>query len=1267
MKFTKWKIIGTIAGLLFLSVAGVSVAASYKEKAFDPGAYEERDRKDNQILFPGEDISLGDDEQKNDSELWQQNENSDENKKPEDRPSSSVLFQTMKVADDAAQNDDIPQDDEQSPQTDNDIIYTPGSQDDPKIPSAHKKEDPQTDHNQPQIKPTKNPSDGNGGKNDGRKDPNKDDGNGNNEKPGLPDTPDTPDTPVTPSQTPDTPSSGQTDPSDNNDNKTDDKDDTGNTETPEKPSHQDPDTTTPTLPKDDTMIDADPYPGDGKLDIKDEEDYKRYGLKIIGLRDIDDSINSFYMGEYLNDQRVLCSVIVYVCEDGVPKYRLTELSDNFKLGKYPEQVTGDKVPLTFYFRPGAGYDWIEETYNAEVLYSAKLLLLDLDNQEIFKQILVPKDEPKIALASCYYDVAGNGLPGFGMEDDPISKLFLGWSETENGKSVGPLYTVEKTGAQVLYALPTAEVPASMKAGWEYAFFYLGDASCYTRIQVLTNADAVDGVLTIPEGIQALDLTYEFDPDTWFPKYFTCDTMKIPDSLLFLTMTNTGEDQEDDYTFDVTRSYETGENNMHYAAYDGVLYNREKTQILSIPGEMKEITIPEQAESVHFTYGNALQEIHFTADKPIAANFSTVSDATIYVPTESYLKYLSAWGKNPGGSNRLVASGEETPVFTEDDTAIYSEDGKTLLSVKNSVSGVYIVKEGVEKIAEGALENCGSIELLLLPKSLKELESKSLSENAPQKILLLGTTPPAIAEDSFSADSVVQVETVAKADYEAAFEELLPDSGQMIDRIFSYVVKEDGYSYLTEEEDEIYPADALLISVPEDITVFNEQSLQDVKLTEIAPEVFSDCTGLKIVELPAGLTKIGEGAFKGCSSLQAFLSHESDYLEIGYGAFDDTLAFRFAAFDAMKLNSYTYYGMASWYGNCNGTGNINIDRFSPSYYMVDMAGGKILYGVGTDEKGNPADNCYVLGVTDDITGVVHLEDHATEIAGYVFRNCMNPFTVEGLDHLIAIGDYAFESSGIQGDITMNGGLVYLGSSAFRYCSGITSVQLDGTGFNNGIYQQPFGLYAFEYCNNLAKVEITGSGSYDIGSEAFAGCASLQEIRIAESAGIQKIGYSAFASTPITSITLPQTVNEIDYGAFDMCNDLKKIHLLSQTPPRLGNYSIGMAFTFGDLRVTEDYITVPAGSGQDYVDVWKYYMLGYPPEYGDDLTEDQLTESENLVRRILGLPEKEKEEEEEVPSVSENDIDTNTEINGNTDDLPVTVSENATEQITQEDRP
>ena len=1246
----KWKIIGAVAGLIFLSVAGVSVAASYKEKDFDPGAYEDRNRKDNQILFPGQDISLGDEEQENDSELWQQDKNADEDKKPEDRPSSSVLFQTMKVADDGAQNDNAQQEEQQDPQNDNDVIYTPGSQTDPKIPSAHKKDDQTTDNEQPQVKPTKTPSDGNGGKDDGKKDPNKDDGNGNNDKPGTPDTPDTPDTPVTPTPTPDVPSTDPTDPSDNSDNKNDDKDkdDKGDTEDPEKPSHEDPDTSVPTLPKDDTVIDADPYPGDKDLDIK-EDDYKKYSLKIIGLRDSEDMVNSLYMGEYLNDQRVFCSVLVYVCEDDVPKYRLTELDDNFKLGSYPEQVTEDKVPLTFYFRPSAEYDWIEAEYDAEVIYSAKLLLKDLDNQETYKQVLVPKDDPQIPLASYYYDVAGHNVLGF--EADPIERLFLGWSETENGDSVGPLYEVTKTGAQVLYARQGEPLSEPTKADWQYAYFMLGDMPYYVRIQVLTNAEATDGVLTIPDGVQALDLEYGFDM-FWTPVYETCDTIKIPDSVMFLSTADTGEDQEDYFTFVVNKAYEVGKNNPYYAAEDGILYNHEKTQILSVPRETEKLTVAEQVESVHFIDGNALQEIHFTADKPIAVNFSQVNNATIYVPTESYLKYLSAWGKNPGGTNRLVASGEETPVFTEDDTAIYSEDGKTLLSVKSNVSGVYVVKEGVEKIAEGALDNCGSIELLLLPKSLKELESKSLSGNAPQKILLLGTTPPSIAKDSFSADSVVQVETVAKTAYEAAFAELLPDGGQMIDRIFSYVAKEDGYSYLTEEEDEIYPADALLISVPEDITSFTEQSLPEVQLTEIAPGAFAGCTRLHIAELPAGLQKIGAEAFSGCSSLEGIISYETEMLEIGNEAFADTYSLRFAAFNAYYLDSYDYWGTAAWFGVNNGIGYYSINRYSPNYYLEDMAGGKLLYGVAVDENGNPTDDLYLVGATTDIAGTVKLEENTFEITDKVFQGCSNPFTVEGLEKLAAIDDYAFESSGIQGDITLGGDLIYLGSSAFRYCSRITGLTMDGSSLDKTVFSSPFGLYAFEYCTALEQVKIVGDGEFDISSEAFAGCTSLTSIFLKESTGIRRIGYSAFVQTAITSLELPACVDEISYGAFDACVNLTEIRLASEVPPALTGYSTGWEFTFGEIGAEEGFIKVPEGAEQDYIDVWKYEILGYTIFDMDDLTEEQLLEGENRVRRILGLPEK---EEEEVPSVSENDIAAGTDEN--TDDLPVTVSENA----------
>lgn len=1230
-------------GLVFLSAACVSVAASYKEKAFDPGAFTGRDRKENQILFPGQDVSLGQDEQQSDSELWQQNEDAEENKKPEDKPSSSVLFQTMKVADNTANSETVPQEEQSQPQ--NDVIYQQGGSDDPKTPSSYKKPDGNADSDKPHAEPSKRPSD-NGGGSDNKPG---DNGGGKDNKPGDSNepSPDTPDTPVTPSPAPSGEPARPDDNTGGNKSDTEDKKDTDKPDEPEEPSRKDPDPTVPTLPGNDYVYkDVDEYPGSDKIDIKDEEDYKRYSLKVIGILDSEDAINSLYMGEYLNDQRVLCSVLVYVCEDGKPKYRLMELDDNFKLGSYPEQITEDVVPLTFYFRPDEKHDWITCEYEAGIIYSAKLLLMDQENKEIYKQVLVPKNNTTVAMLEYYYGEAGNGLAGFGDEADTVGKPFRGWSETENGESVGNFYDVTKTGAQTLYALPETELPEGAEAEWQYVFLNHHDASYYTRVQVLTKAEPEDGVLTIPDGIQVADLPADVDWDTWEIIYTTCDTMKLPASLLYLSTTDTTENQEDTFNFRVNKAYEVAEDNINYAAEDGILMNQEKTQILSIPLEREKVIVPEGVTNVHFSMDNQIKEIHFTDEKPANASFASLYDAKIYVPTSSYLRYLSAWGKNPGGTSQLLAEGASVEEFTEDDTAIYSADGKTLLAVKSGVNGVYIVKEGVEKIAESAFENCGTINLLLLPESLKELESKSLLTNAPEKILFLGMTPPLVQDDSFADTSILQVETASKEAYEKAFAKAA-SAEQMINRVFSYNETEDGYQYLEEEEDETYPASALLLAAPSDITSFTEDSIPGISLTEIAPCVFADHTSLRLVELPAGLTKIGKEAFAGCSSLEGVLSYEPDQLEICENAFANTDAMRFAAFDALYLDSYFYYGSAHWYGNCNGTGTIySIDRFSPYYYLEDAEVGQLLFGQATDEYNNATDENYLLGATSDVQGTITLSDKTTEIAGYVFNGCANPFTVEGLDHVIAVGDYAFNASGIQGEITLGSRLVYLGSFAFHSCNGLTGVTLDGSMLSRKVYEMPFGSSTFSYCSNLTYVNIVGEGFYDIGNEAFYGCMSLQDVSIAESAGIHRVGYAAFAGTGITTLELPASVDDIGYGVVSQCWQFEKMILHSTQPPILSAYDPHWAFEFADT-VEENYIKVPEGAEQDYIDLWKYYLIGYTPEEADELTGEELLESENRARRILGISL----EEEEDPSVSGNDIDA--------DAVAVTVSGNAAE--------
>ena len=58
-------------------------------------------------------------------------------------------------------------------------------------------------------------------------------------------------------------------------------------------------------------------------------------------------------------------------------------------------------------------------------------------------------------------------------------------------------------------------------------------------------------------------------------------------------------------------------------------------------------------------------MHFLSETPGNYDFSGIFGATIYVPADVYLKYLAAWGKDPGGNgNRLAADGESDNEFVE---------------------------------------------------------------------------------------------------------------------------------------------------------------------------------------------------------------------------------------------------------------------------------------------------------------------------------------------------------------------------------------------------------------------------------------------------------------------------------------------------------------------------------------------------------------------------------------------------------------------------
>ena len=152
----------------------------------------------------------------------------------------------------------------------------------------------------------------------------------------------------------------------------------------------------------------------------------------------------------------------------------------------------------------------------------------------------------------------------------------------------------------------------------------------------------------------------------------------------------------------------------------------------------------------------------------------------------------------------------------------------------------------------------------------------------------------------------------------------------------------------------------------------------------------------------------------------------------------------------------------------------------------------------------------------------------------------------------------------GDVTIPNGVTTIYSSAFSYCSGLTSVTIPDS-------VTSIGSDAFENCENLESVTI-GAGVTSISSDSFSGCSSLTNIKVSPNNqkyssdgkmllskdktvliaypsvsaevtlpdGLVKIGDNAFYNCRnFTSITLPDSVVSIGEDAFNCCTVLTSI--------------------------------------------------------------------------------------------------------------------------------
>ena len=217
-----------------------------------------------------------------------------------------------------------------------------------------------------------------------------------------------------------------------------------------------------------------------------------------------------------------------------------------------------------------------------------------------------------------------------------------------------------------------------------------------------------------------------------------------------------------------------------------------------------------------------------------------------------------------------------------------------------------------------------------------------------------------------------------------------------------------------------------------------------------------------------------------------------------------------------------------------------------------------------------------------------------IGSRAFYYCGGLTSVTIGNSVTSIGDYAFQGCGGLTSVTIPDSVTGVGDSAFSYCSGLTSVKI-----GNGVTS--IGWSAFSDCRGLTSVTI-GNGVTSIGNRAFEGCYGLTEIRyngdltgwlnISGLGNLMACGKSTktlyIDGTKIEGdLVIPEDVTSIGSYAFYNCSILTSI-TIPNSVTQIGdsafyNCSILRSIRFQGTKT--EWAAITKGSS------WNYYAGDY----------------------------------------------------------------------------
>ena len=304
-------------------------------------------------------------------------------------------------------------------------------------------------------------------------------------------------------------------------------------------------------------------------------------------------------------------------------------------------------------------------------------------------------------------------------------------------------------------------------------------------------------------------------------------------------------------------------------------------------------------------------------------------------------------------------------------------------------------------------------------------------------------------------------------------------------------------------------------------------------------MFEGCTSLKTIELPSGITKIEEKAFKDCSSLSK-IKLLNKVTEIGSNAFKDCtqMVSVYAPNSVQKIgeNAFTGCSLLTIYGTEN------------SYAQTYARENGILFSTGEmpdSEFTEEAAGEWTI-LTDGSNAIITAytgADTALTIPKIINgrkviackkdllkdkRDVITSVTIEA--ELTSLPDGFFSNFSQLETVSLPDTIKDLGKQSFYWCRRLKTVKLPAS-------LEKLGENAFFYCDSLEKLEIPDRVE-KLESGAVSDCKSLKSLKLP--ANLKMIAPSAFYDcSSLKNVAIPKSVESVGYSAFSYCTALESI--------------------------------------------------------------------------------------------------------------------------------